>query len=232
MSSKIGIICAGDRELAPFLRHIEHMKVTEKAMLKIYEGTIYGIDVAAVFSGVCKVNAAIATQILIDEFDTDIIINAGTAGGMDEHLEIFDTVISTESLYHDVSSEILTEFHPWMKNEYFQSDKELVRLSKNAARKAQKNDGIYWGRVVTGEQFIVEKGREEIMERYSPLIVDMETASIAHVCYVNQIPFISIRSITDTLSSGAEGFEKNCNKASEIAKNVTLDLIKEIKLNL
>ena len=118
MSKKVGIICAGDREAAPFMGHLENVQVTEKAMLKIHEGTIHGIKVAALYSGVCKVNAAIAAQVLIDCFGVDIIINAGTAGGMDERLEIFDTVISTEAAYHDVAPTILTEFHPWLESEF------------------------------------------------------------------------------------------------------------------
>lgn len=111
---KIGILCAGDDELAPFLPLIKGCCVTEKAMLKFYTGRINGIDVAALFSGVCKVNAAIASQLLIDLFGVDAIINAGTAGGMAPDLDVFDTVISTEACYHDVAPDILTEFHPWM----------------------------------------------------------------------------------------------------------------------
>lgn len=79
---KIGIICASDDELAPFLPVIEDCKITEKAMLKFYEGTICGAEAVALFSGVCKVNAAIASQILIDIFGVNAIINSGVAGGM------------------------------------------------------------------------------------------------------------------------------------------------------
>ena len=111
---KIGIICAGDEELSPFLPMIKDCKTVEKAMLKFYAGRIDSIEVIALFSGVCKVNAAIGTQLLVDLFGADMIINSGTAGGMDPGLDIFDTVISTEVCYHDVAPDILTEFHPWM----------------------------------------------------------------------------------------------------------------------
>ena len=109
---RVGIICAGDKELAPFLPMLDECKVTEKAMLKFHEGRINGMEIVALFSGVCKVNAAIATQILIDTYDVSVVINAGTAGGMDERLRVFDTVISTEVAYHDVAPQILTEFIP------------------------------------------------------------------------------------------------------------------------
>ena len=84
--------------------------------------------------------------------------------------------------------------------------------------------------MVTGEAFITDEGRGRILEKYSPLSVDMETASIAHVCYVNGIPFLSIRCITDTAEhSGNETFHANCARASEIAAALVTEIIKEIR---
>ncbi|MDD4112879.1 MAG: 5'-methylthioadenosine/S-adenosylhomocysteine nucleosidase [Herbinix sp.] len=227
---KIGIICAGDRELAPFLPHIENCIISEKVMLKIYEGTINGINVVTLFCGVCKVNAAIATQILIDCYNVNSIINAGTCGGMVNELDIFDTVISTEVAYHDVHDVILTEFHPWMETVYFSADKRMLKLSKQAVANISNDYKIVYGRMVTGEAFITEVGRDEINRKYAPLSVDMETASIAHVCYVNRIPFIAIRTITDTPThSGSDNFDINCEKSSEIAKDIVLKLLDEMK---
>ena len=226
---RVGIICAGDKELAPFLPMLDECKVTEKAMLKFHEGRVSGMEIVALFSGVCKVNAAIATQILIDTYDVSVVINAGTAGGMDERLRVFDTVISTEVAYHDVAPQILTEFHPWMKTIYFPANEGLLELSRCAVRKTGMDGKVYWGRMVTGEAFIADEGRKSINERFSPLSVDMETASIAHVCYANEIPFISIRSITDTAAHCGEGcFEENCHKASTIAKDITIALLTEL----
>lgn len=98
-------------------------------MLKFHEGQIKGIDIVALFSGVCKVNAAVTTQILIDTYGVNVIINAGTAGGMNNNLEIFDSVISTEVAYHDVAPNILTEFHPWLESVYFKADPKLLKLT-------------------------------------------------------------------------------------------------------
>lgn len=227
---RVGIICAGDREVAPFLPIICECKTTEKAMLKFYEGTISNVEVVVLFSGVCKVNAAIATQILIDTFHVNTIINAGTAGGMNEKLEIFDTVISTEVAYHDVSPNILTEFHPWLETVFFKADQGLMSVAKMAVDKLEQKYKVFWGRMVTGEAFIADEGRKKINEQFEPLTVDMETASIAHVCYVNNIPFISVRSITDTAShSGTGHFEENCEKAAGIAKDITVALLIELR---
>ena len=225
---KFGIVCAGDEELAPFLPMMDHCKVIEKARLKFYEGQIDGTEVVALFSGVCKVNAAIASQILIDIFDVNAIINSGTAGGMDPRLKIFDTVISTEVCYHDVAQDILTEFHPWMKSVFFEADQKLIELSKATVEKTKLPGKVFWGRMVTGESFITEEGRQKINDEFAPLTVDMETASIAHVCYVNHIPFISVRCVTDTAEeSGVSNFEENCAKASAIAKDTVVAILNE-----
>lgn len=225
---KFGIVCAGDEELAPFLPMMDHCKVVEKARLKFYEGQIDGTEVVALFSGVCKVNAAIASQILIDIFDVNAIINSGTAGGMDPRLKIFNTVISTEVCYHDVAQDILTEFHPWMKSVFFEADQKLIELSKATVEKTKLPGKVFWGRMVTGESFITEEGRQKINDEFAPLTVDMETASIAHVCYVNHIPFISVRCVTDTAEeSGVSNFEENCAKASAIAKDTVVAILNE-----
>lgn len=223
---KIGIICAVEKELAPFLPHIQAKIVTQKAMLTFHCGMIGDAEVVAVFSGVCKVNAAIATQVLLDTFHVDAVINAGTAGGMDPKLQVLDTVIAEEVGYHDVASGVLTEYHPWMPTPFFRSDTWLLAIAKRATENQER---VFFGRTVTGEVFIADDGRQEILDKFSPLTVDMETASMAHVCYVNQVPFLSVRCITDTAEhSGEENFAKNCIRAAEHAKNTVLAILDEL----
>lgn len=225
--SLVGIICASDTELEPFLKYINFVKITKKSMLEFYEGAIDNVKVVAVYSGVCKVNAAVATQILIDFFGVDIVINAGTAGGMNEQVELFDTVVGEFTAYHDVADDILTEFHPWLKSIYFKADDRLLEIIKEL--KDTLSHPILFGKIVTGEKFITDEGRNSINKKFNPLAVDMETASIAHVCYVNNIPFISIRTITDTVThKGIENFEKNCEHASYISSNIVVSVINKL----
>lgn len=227
---RIGILCAGDREVAPFLPEIHNARITEKAMLHFYEGQISGVEAVTLFSGVCRVNAAVAAQILIDTFGVDAIINAGTAGGISEEVKLFDTIISTETAYHDVAPHILTDFHPWMDTVFFKADAHLLQLSRQAVNSLALESGVYFGRMVTGEAFVTDEGRQAICQRFSPLTADMESAAIAHVCYVNRIPFLSIRCVTDTADhSGAEAFETNCGKAAAIARDITLALLAELR---
>lgn len=224
---KVGILCASDTELAPFLENMKISQVTEKAMLRFYEGTIDGISAVAVYSGVCKVNAAIAVELLIEVFSVDAVINAGTAGGIDPRVRLFDTVITERSIYHDVAKDILTEFHPWLPSAYFLSDEGLLSAAKKYAETA--GHPILFGTIATGECFVENEARERIRQNCAPLAVDMETAGAAHVCYVNRVPFLAVRSITDTgRDSGTEAFERNCVRASEIAAEITIGLLRAL----
>lgn len=224
---QIGILCAGDTELAPFLEHMKGQQITEKAMLKFHTGTINHVNVAAVYSGVCKVNAAIAAQLLIDMFHVDLIINAGTAGGMKEGVQPFDTVISERVIYHDVADDILTDFHPWLKSNYFPADQELCAIARTYSRRSKHP--VLFGTMVTGEQFIEDEKREEINQKFDPLSTDMETAGVAHVCYVNRIPFLAVRTITDTVThQGIETFDQNCEAASEISAEIVLGILGQL----
>ena len=168
---------------------------------------------------------AVWAQILIDTYHVDAVINAGTAGGIHGKIKIFDSVISTQVAYHDMDDDILTEFHPWLASVYFDADEKLLNKAKDVFK---DRNSVFFGKMVTGDKFIEDKMRTIIDEKYSPLSVDMETASIAHVCCVNKIPFIAIRTITDTAShDGADSFERNCEQASVISKNITLEFLKE-----
>ena len=113
---KIGILCASDTELEPFFSYLKDFEIKETAMLKFYISQFRDVQIIAAYSGVCKVNAAIAAQVLIDTFHVDALINGGTAGGMDKNVQLLDTVISQRMIYHDMTEDILTDFHPWLKN--------------------------------------------------------------------------------------------------------------------
>ena len=112
-------------------------------MLVFHCGNIDRVEVVLLYSGVCKVNAAIAAQLLIDCFAVDCIINAGTAGGIQEQVQLFDTVISERIAYHDVADDILTEFQNLL-----QSAKAYSNTTKQV---------ILFGTMVSGEQRVTRK---------------------------------------------------------------------------
>ncbi|HCC35492.1 MAG TPA: phosphoglycerate transporter [Ruminococcaceae bacterium] len=223
---RIGIVGASENEINPFISVMSNTQTEEYAMLTFHKGKYAGIDIIALFCGVCKVNAAIATQILIDKYQVAQIIVVGVAGAIDTELHIGDTIISSEIAYHDVADEILTQYHPWMKSIYFTAAENIV----HGIIKANADDhSVMVGRIVTGEAFIDQEGRKEIIEKYNPLCVDMETASIAHVCYVNSIPIAAIRSMSDTPhESGNSAFERYGKAAAEKSVRVLIRYLNQI----
>lgn len=227
---KIGIIGASKDEVMPFIKEISSKHTSTKAKLEFFQGSYENVNVVAVFSGVCKVNAAIATQILIDDFDVDYIFMVGVAGGIDNKLKVGDTVISTQIAHHDVADEILTEYHPWMNSIYFETDKKLLEIAKNIKWEEKLKNRVVFGKIVTGEKFITDEGRKEIVSKYNPCCVDMETASVAQVCYANEIPFLAIRTISDTEEEcGIDNFEKNSESSSIKSINILKLILLELR---
>ncbi len=227
---RIGIIGPSEEEIITFIGKITHTKTESYALLTFHCGTYQDVEVIALYCGVCKVNAAIATQILKDIFRVSHIILTGVAGGIDSNLKIGDTVISTEIAHHDVADDILTDYHPWLNSIYFKADSQLVEFCQQMVNNNHFNQHLFFGRIVTGEAFITDEGREKIINNHHPLCVDMETASVAHVCYANNIPFIAIRSITDTENeSGQEVFEVNCEKAALNSLAIVEKLLDKLK---
>lgn len=109
----------------------------------------------------------------------------------------------------------------------FKADKQLLEVAKEVLKNFDNHNKVVFGRMVTGEKFIEDEKRDFINNNFSPLSVDMETASIAHVCHVNKIPFVAVRSITDTPDhKGVDAFEENCPKAAQISANFACAMLK------
>jgi adenosylhomocysteine nucleosidase len=225
-SPKIGIITATEFELTPFLNKMTVTQTTDIAMLKFREGFYGAIPVVAVFCGICKVNVAIGAQILISKFDVDQMIMIGVAGAIDAALNIHDTVIADQITYHDYAGTILTRFHPRLAQPFFIPNEEL---RKKIVRSNEDDQSVLVGKMVTGEVFIEQDGREKIIENHHPKCVDMETASVAQVCYANDIPFAAIRSMSDSPhESGQDAFIKYAVAAAEKSVQVLCRYLDEI----
>ena len=211
----IGIICPVEAELKPYLENLADAKTFLRAMTVFYEGVLFGQKAALTSCGVGKVNAAVAAQIMIDKYAPEYIIVSGTAGGIDGKLKVGDTVISTDVVYHDLAGHMLTGFDPKMTSEYMLADKRLVKLFESAVTSSDLKQKVVFGRIATGDAFIEKAGRAKIIKTFNPLCVDMETAGVAHAAYLNGVPFIAVRSVSDTAEkSGLDTFRENCALAS------------------
>lgn len=226
---KIGILCAADDEAAPFLKAMRMEQETKKGLATFWHGTLEGVAAVVAWSGVCKVNAAIATQILIDTYGCTHVINAGACGGMAKEAGILDTIVSDCVAHHDVDPGILTDYHPYMESIWFKADENLLSAAKAAAESLPRYP-VHFGRTVTGEAFIDDSNRSSIKGELAPLSVDMETAAAAQVCHAFAIPFLGIRTVSDNPEcSGSDAYNANCDRAGEIAAEVTIETIREWK---
>ena len=198
--NKIGIIGAMDIEVNGLKAALTDAKVTKKAGMEFHEGNLNGKDVVVVRSGIGKVNAAACTQILADLFNVDAVINTGAAGSLDAAINIGDIVISTDVMHHDMDATIFGYApgqYPQM-DASFVADETLAAKAAEVSGKVNPELQVFRGRVISGDQFISDKNvKERLIETFHGMCTEMEGASIAHVCHLNNIPFVIIRSISD-----------------------------------
>lgn len=185
-----------------------------------YCGHLNGKSIVVTTCGVGKVNAASGAQILLSAFGVDALINTGIAGGLAEGVQVGHIVISTDTTHHDVSKKQMLACYPNQAS--FKADDILVKAAEVACLGGDLKDKYHKGRVVSGECFVDDSGvRAKIIHDFDPLCVEMEGAAIGHVAYLNQKPFVLIRSISDSADEGAtdsyEAFEAlTCRQSSDL----------------
>lgn len=214
--SKTGIIGAMELEVEELKSKMTVSGIVKKAGMEFYEGTLGGAQVVIVRSGIGKVNAALCVQILVDIFDVTHIINTGVAGSLNAALDIGDILISKDAIHHDMDVTIFGYQPgevPQLGTREFAADKRLMELAKTSCEKVNSGIHAIFGRVVSGDQFISGKEvKEHLIKDFQGDCAEMEGASIAHGAYLNQIPFVIIRAISDKADDSAEmdypAFEK------------------------
>lgn len=204
----IGIIGAMEEEVNRLKEMMSVTKVVSRASMEFYQGDLAGREVIIVRSGIGKVNAAVCTQILIDEFNVSTVINTGVAGSLRSEINIGDIVLSKDALQHDMDA---TGFGyeygviPRLDNSTFVADKRLVQLAKEVCEEVNTDIRVFVGRVVSGDQFISDhKKKEWIENQFKGYCTEMEGGAIAQVAELNHIPFLIIRAISDKSDNSAE----------------------------
>ena len=176
--------------------------------LDFYTGKLMGKEVVIVRSGIGKVNAAICTQMLVDLFEIDYVVNTGIAGSLNAAIDIGDIVLSTDAVQHDMDVSALGDpvgTIPRLAESYFKADEALVKIAQEAAAESQEEYKVMLGRVASGDQFIgTKEGKERIKKYVQGDCAEMEGAAIAHACWLNRIPFVVIRAISDSADEQAE----------------------------
>lgn len=206
--TKIGIIGAMELEVEQLKKEMAVESVIKKAGMDFFKGTLSNVPVVVVRSGIGKVNAALCVQILADVFQVSHVINTGVAGSLNAKLDIGDILISRDVLHHDMDATIFGYQPgevPQMGFREFKADERMMELAREACEKANPDIHVMFGRVVSGDQFISSKEvKERLITQFQGDCAEMEGASIAHGAYLNNLPFVIIRAISDKADDSAE----------------------------
>ena len=221
----IGIIGAMEEEVAELKKDMQIDETIEQAGMVFCKGSLGGKDVVIVRSGIGKVNAGICAQILVDRFGVDTLINTGIAGSLDAQIDIGDMVISTDAVQHDMDASgfgYRIGQIPRVDTFAFEADEKLRELAIECNQKVNPEIQAFPGRVVSGDQFISDKVKKEwLIEQFSASCTEMEGAAIAQAAYLNGIPFLIIRAISDKADDSA-GMDYAAFEAQAIKHSVNL----------
>jgi adenosylhomocysteine nucleosidase len=232
----IGIIGAMHGEVQGLKAQMEQVTVTEASGMAFYQGTLHGVPVTVVQSGVGKVNAGICAALLIHLFDAEKLIHTGIAGALSNTLDIGDVVLSTDAVQHDVDATGFGTYAygqiPGLDTYAFPADSELIATAEKACNHVSPDRKVLRGRVVSGDQFVSDKKKKQwLIQTFDGYCTEMEGAAVAQAAYLSKIPFLIIRVISDKADDSSvvdyPTFEK---QAIEHSVRLTSEIIKTISL--
>lgn len=220
---KIGIIVAMRKELDLLLPLLHNGEESRMGGFEFHCGTMGRHDVMVMQCGIGKVNAAMGTLMLVNNFSPDYVINTGVAGGADPTVSVMDLVVSCRVAYHDV----------WCGPEsvvgqvqglplYFEGSGRLLDL-------VPEREDIHKGLLCSGDQFIDTNDALQRIKGDFPeaLAVDMESGAIAQVCHLNRVPFLALRVISDSPGASHDNTRQYLNFWAD-APQETFNIVKEI----
>ena len=231
MSMKnIGIIVAMDEEREEIINLMKNTEVKQVYNLRFIKGTIEGKQCILIKCGVGKVNAARATQVMLDHFKIDYVINIGVGGSLNSLLDIGDVVIAKKVVQHDFDITAFGHSKGYITGvgAFIESDAELLEeFSEVLENMPEKTYKTKVGIIATGDIFCTESWmKDKIRAKFDADVVDMECAAIGQVCYLNEKPFIAIRSISDTPNGdNVKIYDNNIKFASKRCANVLKEIL-------
>ena len=202
----LGFICALGIEVEGIVKLMENKEEQTVAKITYHKGEVFGKEVVCCECGIGKVNAAMSTQIMIDLYRPDLIINSGIAGSLSGDIRIGDIVISDDCVQHDMDATEMgnplgeVQFNDELRT-YFPADKATADKLFSAC---QTVDGVsvFRGRIASGDIFVAaHEPRQKIADTFSALACEMEGAAVGTVCYRNGVPFAILRSISDDFNN-------------------------------
>ena len=229
---RVGVIGAMEQEVKLLREQIENCEIVSRGGCEIYTGKINGVDVALLKSGIGKVAAAIGTTLLLEHFRPDVVINTGSAGGLDAKLNVGDIVVSTEVRYHDAD---VTAFG-YEPGQMAQcppaviADPKLVNIAQECIGSLKLNAVRVL--ICSGDAFI--NGAEPLarIRRTFPEVVavEMESTAIGHVCHQFDTPFVVVRAISDVADKESHlSFDEFLSVAAQQSSLMVTTMLDKLK---
>lgn len=219
-----GILGALDAEVALICEKMETARTESMFGTTFHIGTIEGQSVVVVCCGIGKVNAAACTTTMLQRFGADRIINVGIAGAMAHGLQVLDVVVATEVGFHD-QDDIMLKYYP--ARAFFETDAALLALCRKSCDALHLDRPLTEGRIVSGDVFVSDRAtRDRINDRYHPACVEMEGASIGHVSFMHDKPFLVIRTMSDSADDeAAQTYDDFMDRAAHQSAHIILKML-------
>jgi adenosylhomocysteine nucleosidase len=230
----LGIIGALDEEIALLVAALRRRSTRTYAGISFYRGVLAGQHVVICSSGVGKVNAAMATQILIDIYKVRRIVFTGTAGSLRTNLNIGDVVISTVTQQYDVNFAAIgfpRGVIPFLKTSIFAADPTLIRAAKKGAKSIVLKGKVISGKILSGDRFVANKAlARDLRDKFRGSCVEAEGAATGQVCFRKHVPYIVIRGMSDRAGRQAsKSFDRFSKLASRRAQRVVLAMLRQLR---
>ena len=226
---RLGILGALDAEVALLVRHMEVEEKAEALGTIFYSGRLEGCPVVVAVMSIGKINAALCTAYMVREMGATAIINVGIAGAMGEGLGVMDVVVSDVVLFHDTEPQMV-KYYPFRAR--FEADTGLRDKALEACGEVLEGTGHHYraGLVATGDQFIASAGqRDSISARFSPECVEMEGAAVGQAAFVHDVPFLVIRTMSDSADDEAKDtYDNFMQDAADQSANIVMKIAKNL----
>ncbi|MCI1026902.1 5'-methylthioadenosine/S-adenosylhomocysteine nucleosidase [Pantoea dispersa] len=228
---KAGIIGAMEQEVTLLRDKIENRQTLTLAGCEIYTGTLNGVEVALLKSGIGKTAAALGTTLLLELCKPDVVINTGSAGGLAPTLQVGDIVVSDEVRYHDADVTAFGYEPGQMAGcpAAFVADSALIAAAEQVIKQLDLN--AVRGLVVSGDAFINGAAPLERIRSTFPqaIAVEMEATAIGHVCHQFKVPFVVVRAISDVADKASHlSFEEFLSVAAKQSSLMVENLLAQL----
>ena len=226
----IGIIGALNDEVREIIGRLENRVTETVGSVEFNLGELYNKKVVIARCGVGKVFAAICAEAMIIKYSPKLIVNSGVGGALDKSLRPLDIVFADKLVQHDMDTSPLGDpvgLISGINKVYFETDVRARMILEESAREMDINYLV--GTIATGDKFISEKAdKDRIVSLFGASACEMEGGAIAHTAYVNGVPFMAVRAISDSADGDAcMDYPTFLPVATRISTALTLALIEK-----